>query len=122
MEGACKSGLVVIETTTSRRRCAWGIARALVAQKLAACVQVSRVRAFFAWEGALDEAREYKLSVKTLETLCSSAEDAIRQLHPYKVPEIVVYRTGRAAQSYMEWMHSTLAAECTPPAPADTEH
>ncbi|KAL0265556.1 UNVERIFIED_CONTAM: hypothetical protein PYX00_011268 [Menopon gallinae] len=101
MEGVCKSGIVVIETTTGKKRCARDIARALVAQKLAVCVQVSRVRSFFVWEGALDEKREYKVSAKTLETLCSSAENAIRQLHPYRVPEIVVYRAGRAAQSYM---------------------
>lgn len=96
------------------------MARALVTQRLAACVQVLRVRAFFAWEGALREAREYKVVAKTLESLCSRAENAIRSLHSYAVPEIVVYRPARAAQSYMEWVHSVLAAEDTPPSCTDT--
>lgn len=115
-----KGSLVVIETTTDKRRSARRMARALVAQKLAACVQVLRVRAFFAWEGALSEAREYKVVAKTLESLCSRTENAIRLLHSYSVPEIVVYRAAQAVQSYMEWMESILAAEDTLPPSADT--
>eukprot|EP00866_Antonospora_locustae_P002467 jgi/Antlo1/2467/2145 len=116
MEEGC---FVVIETTIDRKRNARRIAKALITQKLAACVQVLRVRSFFAWEGALREVKEYKVVVKTLESLCGRAENAIQSLHSYKVPEIVVCRTSRAAQSYMEWIENVLATEGAPP-PAQT--
>lgn len=80
-----------------------GIARALVTERLAACVQLSPIESWYRWHGAVEQASEYRLHIKTDERLASAVEARIRALHGYDVPEIVILPIGGSAD-YLRWM------------------
>ena len=67
------------------------LARTLVSERLAACVNVIRgVRSFYVWDGALQDDHEYMLVIKTSTDRVSALSARIRELHSYDTPEVVV--------------------------------
>mgnify|MGYP001764742969 CR=1 FL=1 len=66
------------------------IARALVENRLAACVnRLPPVKSTYRWQGALESATEVTLLIKCTRDRYPAVEEAIRQLHPYQVPEVI---------------------------------
>ena len=106
--------LVVLVTVPDVDR-AESIARALLEQRLAACVsRVGPLRSLFRWEGKIDAADEQLLLIKTRAELFEPLRAAVAKLHPYQVPEIVALPLAAGADSYLAW----LARETGPdPAP-----
>lgn len=89
------------------------LAATLVAQRLAACVNVlAPCRSVYRWQGAVEEADEVPLLIKTTEAGYPALEAAIRAAHPYELPEIVAVPVVRGLPGYLAWV----AAE-TAPAP-----
>jgi periplasmic divalent cation tolerance protein len=81
------------------------LARALVDERLAACVNVMPpIRSIYRWEGKIEEASEYQLIMKTTPARLEQVKTRIAQLHPYAVPEIVIL-TGTAAVEYAGWVY-----------------
>jgi periplasmic divalent cation tolerance protein len=81
------------------------IARALVEQRLAACVnQLPSVRSIYRWQGVVEEANEVPLLIKTTAARYAEVEVAIRALHPYEVPEIVAWPVTAGFASYLDWV------------------
>jgi periplasmic divalent cation tolerance protein len=83
------------------------LARALVEQRLAACVNlVPGVRSVYRWEGCICDEPETTLLIKTASERVEAVREGILALHPYRVPEIVVLRVdGTASHSaYLEWV------------------
>lgn len=88
------------------------IARALVSEKLAACVNIlSNVRSIYSWKGAVQDEREVLMIIKTRTASLPAVEKLVQSLHSYEVPEIISVRLDQAAPSYLAW----LAAETTQP-------
>ncbi len=91
-------------TTCRDLRQARRIARALVKERLAACVNVvPGVASIYAWKGKVEEAREALLLVKSTSARAKSLEARIRALHSYELPEIVTLRIGGSA-AYLRWI------------------
>src|SRR6266478_7981801 len=66
------------------------IARTLVDERLAACVNIiGPARSIYRWRGAVEDAREYLLLLKTSARLYTKVERRVRELHSYEVPEVV---------------------------------
>lgn len=85
------------------------IARALVEEKLAACVNVvPGVVSVYRWKGALERDEESTLLVKTRDDLVPAVMEAIRKIHPYEVPEIVALPVdeGGVNPAYAAWVES----------------
>jgi periplasmic divalent cation tolerance protein len=82
------------------------IARALVEEKLAACVNLLPVQSVYRWEGELRTDREVTLVVKVSAAAVSALRDRLRQLHSYSIPEIVALEvdTQASLESYVEWV------------------
>ena len=81
------------------------LGRQLVEQKLAACVnQLPGVRSIYRWQGALEEADEVTLLIKTTQARYTELEAAINLLHPYQVPEIIVLPFAGGSQPYLDWI------------------
>jgi len=79
--------------------------RHLVQTGLAACVnQLSPVDSTYRWQGAVEEAVEIPLLIKTTRERYDALERAIRQLHPHQVPEIVAICLDEGLPSYLEWV------------------
>lgn len=82
------------------------LARALVEQRLAACVQVDEgVRSHYRWEGAACDDPEVRLTVKSLPSLLPRLQAFLAGQHPYKLPQ-VLWHTMSASPAYGEWVRS----------------
>ena len=96
--------LLVITNLPDRER-ALAIARALVQRRLAACVNVlGDCTSVYRWQGEIEEAGEVPLLVKTRATRYPELEAAIRELHPYELPEIVAVPIVRGLPEYLDWV------------------
>jgi periplasmic divalent cation tolerance protein len=81
------------------------LARQLVEQQLAACVNIlPAVTSIYRWEGKIEQATEIPLLIKTTQARYVELERAIVQAHPYDVPEIVIVPVAGGLPSYLQWM------------------
>ena len=81
------------------------IATALVAERLAACVnRVPGVHSLFRWQGAVDSQTEVLLLVKTTMAAWPALEARIRALHPYELPEVIGVPLTVGSGPYLQWI------------------
>jgi periplasmic divalent cation tolerance protein len=81
------------------------IATALVENRLAACVnQLPEVESTYRWQGKVEQAVEVPLLIKCTRERYPAVEEAIRQLHPYTVPEIVAVPVVAGFAPYLRWV------------------
>ena len=81
------------------------IARALVEEKKAACVNiVPGVESIFRWEGKPDEARESLLMVKTKASLLPDVTKLVKKMHSNEVPEIISLPITGGNEDYLNWI------------------
>jgi periplasmic divalent cation tolerance protein len=108
-----------IVTTTPDEETAGRTARLLVERRLAACVQVSGpIESTYWWNGKVESSAEWRLIVKSRVDLFPALEAALREIHPYSVPELIATRVDAASAAYLRWMEAELAAlapRCGPP-------
>lgn len=84
----------------------------LVEQRLAACVsQLAPVQSTYRWQGAVESATEVPLFIKCTRERYPLVEQAIRDLHPYEVPEIIAVPLATGFAPYLRW----IADETQPP-------
>ena len=85
------------------------IACGLVERKLAACVSFHQGWiSIYWWKGAVEQAAEVLVLIKTKKRLFSKVKKIIQSIHPYEVPEIVGIPIIRASAEYLGWMNKTL--------------
>ena len=81
------------------------LARALVDERLAACVnRIATVQSVYRWEGKLEQSEEQLLIIKTQKRLFAALEKRVRELHSYSVPEIVALPIIDGSQDYLLWL------------------
>ncbi len=97
------SDAVLILCTAGTAPEAETIARTLVEERLAACVQISGIERWYRWQGAIEHAPEHRLHIKTTAAHSSQAEARIKALHSYDLPEIVTLPIGGSAE-YLGWI------------------
>lgn len=95
---------IVIMTTLPNRESAKDMARGLVEDQLAACVQLVDIQSVYTWKGEVQEDSEVLLLIKTRADLYDAAEVYIQTHHPYEVPEIVQVPITAGASAYLEWV------------------
>jgi periplasmic divalent cation tolerance protein len=101
-KGACII-LTSVETETDGLRLAKGI----VEEGLAACVQLSASgKSIYCWQGEMQCANEYYLSIKTTEAVSEAATAWLNQHHPYEIPEILCL-PAESSRAYLKWMRAT---------------
>jgi len=84
---------------------AQAIARLLVGQRLAACVNVlPTIRSLYQWQGAIEEATEVPLLIKTTQARYPELEAVIKTAHPYDVPEIIALPIIAGLPAYLQWL------------------
>lgn len=101
---AVSSGLVVVVTTVDDETQARSMARSLVEQGLAACVQISPVDSVYRWEGVLHEHREWQLSCKVSAAQADRLQQAVLDLHPYDVPMLYTLLPCWVHSPYRQWV------------------
>src|SRR5271163_2895015 len=94
------------------------IARALVDERLAACVNiVGPIRSIYRWREAIEDDREFLMLIKTRATLYIKVEKRIRELHSYEVAEVISTSIDRGSPPYVKWMLETTGPRRTPASP-----
>ena len=81
------------------------IASALLEAGLAACVnRIDGVESLYRWEGTIQRDQEVLLLIKTTAVAFSEVEDAISDLHPYELPEIIGVPVTQGSAPYLDWL------------------
>lgn len=80
------------------------IAKALVEERLAACVNVGAVRSYFIWEEKLCKDNEELLIIKTEQKMADRLMARIRELHSYQLPEIILLKIAGGDERYLQWI------------------
>ncbi|PKN37869.1 MAG: cytochrome C biogenesis protein CcdA [Deltaproteobacteria bacterium HGW-Deltaproteobacteria-2] len=101
---------IQISTTTETKEQAQKIARYLVEQKLAACVQISGpIESIYHWKGKMETSREWLLLIKTREDLFKKIKSSIKKLHSYETPEIIAVPIIKGSKEYLNWLDDELS-------------
>ena len=104
MDGDAGDTLLVF-TNLPDRDAALKLARGLVERRLAACVNVlGGCTSVYRWKGDIEEATEVPVLVKTRSARYEELEAAIRELHPYELPEIIAVPVVRGLTDYLDWI------------------
>jgi periplasmic divalent cation tolerance protein len=80
------------------------IAKALVEERLAACVNVGAVRSYFIWEEKLCKDNEELLIIKTERKMAERLMARIRELHSYQLPEMIMLKIAGGDERYLQWI------------------
>lgn len=100
---------IQVLTTTETKENAQRIATAVVEKRLAACGQIiGPITSTYWWKGKIETAEEWICAMKSSTHLYEELEEAIRELHPYEVPEILAVPIAAGNQSYLDWMGKEL--------------
>lgn len=101
--------VIAVLTNLPDSESAFNLARHLVRSRLAACVNVlSPASSFYRWEGREEQASEVPVIIKSTSERYAALERAIRDSHPYELPEIIALPVEQGLEEYLGWV----AAEC----------
>jgi len=87
------------------------IARHVVEQKLAACVNIvmHAVESFYTWEGKLENGSEYLLLIKTSEERLAELQKEVTRLHSYDTPEFIALPIVSGSEKYLQWLEESVS-------------
>jgi periplasmic divalent cation tolerance protein len=96
---------LIVLSTLPDRNAALEMAAQLVERRLAACVNVlAECTSVYRWQGKVETAAEVPILIKTTAARYPALEQAIRELHPYELPEIVAVPIRRGLPGYLQWV------------------
>lgn len=85
------------------------LSRAIVAERLAACVNiVGSVTSIFVWQGNINLESEELLIIKSSRSLWPALEKRVKELHAYQTPEIICFPIEDGYKPYLDWLNSSL--------------
>ena len=102
---------LIVLTNLPNRATAERLAHALITRRAAACVNIlAECSSIYRWQGAVEQANEIPLLIKTTAAAYPCVEQTIHELHPYELPEIVAVPVVAGLPAYLAWV----AQETTP--------
>jgi periplasmic divalent cation tolerance protein len=96
--------IVIVQTTCATKTEAKNIAKLLIDDKLAACVQLSECESFYSWNGEFCCDNETLLSIKTRKENFEKIKSKIKELHSYDVPEIIEINISNSSKKYLKFI------------------
>jgi periplasmic divalent cation tolerance protein len=104
---------VIVLTTLGADTDASSLARTLVEECLAACVNVlPPMSSTYRWKGAVEQEREQQLVIKTTAARLPALEARLRDLHPYELPEFLVLTVAAGSEAYLRWVAESTTPAC----------
>ena len=101
--------VVLVLTTVADDGSAESLARTLVEEKLAACVNVlPPMTSIYRWKGAVERETERQVVMKTTRAFVPALERRVKQLHSYDLPEFIVIDAAGGSNAYLAWVSSSL--------------
>lgn len=97
-------------TTFPERQTAERIAKTLLSEGLAACVNITETDSHYHWEGKLEQSREAMALLKTTAHAWPRLQERLLALHPYELPELIAMPVEHGSPAYLSWV----AQNCLP--------
>ena len=94
----------MILTTTDSKSEAEKIAKALIEDRLAACVQIEHIESIYRWDGKIVQEGEYLLRIKSIDGMYEQIESKIKDIHSYDIPQIIQIPIERGYDGYLRWI------------------
>ena len=114
MTSAAGARAVIVLTTLAADADAAAFARALVEERMAACVNVLPVMAsIYRWKGRIERDPEQQVVIKTSARQVPALEARLRELHPHEVPEFLVIRAAGGSRAYLRWLNESTAVRAS---------
>jgi periplasmic divalent cation tolerance protein len=105
------SPFVIVLTTFPADGDAEMVARKLVEERLAACVNILPVmESVYRWEGSIDQSREHQLVMKTAHDRVDELKRRLEELHPFDVPEFLVLPVIGGTDRYLAWIRESVGS------------
>ena len=110
MRGNEEQPIVLLVTAGSAEN-AEAVARALVSERIAACVNVvPGVRSIYRWEEKVTVDSEWLLVIKTVRGRFAAVEARVKSLHTYELPEVIALDVAAGSKVYLEWLFGAVSA------------
>ena len=107
---------VIVLTTLGADADAPALARTLVEERLAACVNVlPGVTSVYRWNDAVGQEREQQIVIKTTRDRVGALQSRLHQLHPYDVPEFLVVPVLSGSAAYLAWVAESVGHRVSTP-------
>ena len=104
------SAVLILSTAATHDEAA-RMAESLVAEQLAACVQLSPIESWYRWQGEVEHAPETRLHIKTTTHLVDAVTQRLTALHSYDVPEVIVIAIENGSIDYFAWIEASVRSE-----------
>lgn len=96
---------IVVYITAPDEQMAVAIAKELVGQRLAACVNIVRnIRSIYSWHGKIEDDQEVLMIVKTMRGRFEKLKQTVKEIHSYTVPEIIAIPIVDGSEDYLNWL------------------
>jgi periplasmic divalent cation tolerance protein len=96
---------LLVLTNVPERAVAERLADLLIGKQLAACVNIlAPCRSVYRWKGAVQHDEEHPMLIKTTAERYPALEQALREGHPYELPEIIAVSIERGLPAYLDWV------------------
>ena len=105
---------IVVLTTVANDDEAVTLVKALLDRRLIACgTLVPGARSLYRWQGKIADERETMLVLKTRSARVDALQEAFRELHPYKVPELLALAVDSGLEKYVDWINGETSLSLT---------
>ncbi|MCG3669601.1 divalent-cation tolerance protein CutA [Aliarcobacter butzleri] len=95
---------IIIQTTCSSEEEAENIAKILIEEKFAACVQLGQIKSFYNWDNQFCSDKETLLNIKKRKKHFKKIKSKIKELHSYDVPEIIQLDISKSSKKYLKFI------------------
>ena len=99
--------VLVIITTESSKKNASQMAKLLIQNKLAACVSIKEIFSIYAWDGDIEETKEFEIIIKSKPEFKNNLIDFLHKISTYDVPQII-YKKYYSETKYFDWLNETI--------------
>jgi len=103
----------LVLTTCPDQACANALARAVIEEELATCVNQipGPIKSIYRWQGEVCRNLEFLLLIKTTARGWPALRDRIGALHPYDIPELIALPIEAGSDAYLAWLRASGGAE-----------
>lgn len=104
---------ILIVTNFPEKKLALRVAKRIVDDRLAACVNILNIcTSVYSWQGKTESAEEIPVLIKTQKQHYTQVEKVITAMHPYELPEIIAVSLDGGLPAYLRWIaHTTLPSD-----------
>ena len=102
--------VLLVLTNLPDHAAAENLARVLIEEKVAACVNIlGACTSVYRWQGAIENTQEIPLLIKTTQARYAAVEAVVRRMHPYELPEIIAVPLAQGLPGYLQWVRDTVS-------------